>query len=295
MKVRYFWIGILLIVLSSVGNHLYFQSQQLKHPVFLDHYYEWVEGDEPITFYYLTNKSDPVEVNSVEMGGVTGHVYDPYGDGFMWHNPDEVQYQKAFTHHYLKAVTIDFSTELAGKIEEDEEWLFNEMYVYFTDGTSIKADIGEVRLVGYDSEQEPKLEGIVSGSSSNNVQSQMGKALEPMTIDAVSIPFSQIAADFTIKIDIDQDQDVHYNLPEDWVNFLGELADDTLPVHLNENDGLLISTLSGEDRTYYSRFNLQIKGETDTGGGFTDSRPIFTEPFWNERLVDRIIKIKTGE
>ena len=63
MKEKILWVGLIFVMISWVGNYLYFQSKQLEHPIFLDHYYEvYLQDETYLTFYYLSNEPPMIEI-----------------------------------------------------------------------------------------------------------------------------------------------------------------------------------------------------------------------------------------
>jgi hypothetical protein len=55
MKEKVFWMGIIIVLISMIGNLWYLNSKQLKEPVFLNHFLANDVFDKnstvPLTFY----------------------------------------------------------------------------------------------------------------------------------------------------------------------------------------------------------------------------------------------------
>lgn len=77
-KIQYkLYIGILIILVSLVGNIIYTNAQKLKEPIFFQHYYEERIRNESchIDINYITNADDNVEVISVFLPNINESLW----------------------------------------------------------------------------------------------------------------------------------------------------------------------------------------------------------------------------
>lgn len=135
---------MVIVVFSWVGNYLYFQSKQLEHPIFLDHYYETYLQDETyITFYYLSNKMDQSQVSYALLDGIEAY---PASDGDFWNwTANKPRFAQEFSHQYLKSVRLKLP-KFNLPIEEgsDDIWSFEEITVAFSDRQTVTANVGKI-------------------------------------------------------------------------------------------------------------------------------------------------------
>ncbi|WP_010676647.1 hypothetical protein [Bacillus timonensis] len=308
MKEKIFWVSLAVIVLSYIGNYLFFQSKQLDEPIFLEHYYELAinEQEEPmLTFYYVTNKSDTSTVNFVRINGIeTLSVAND--DFFMW-NPQEPQYEQEFTHHYLKSVNVTFPAALEG----DGPFIFSDMEVHFSDGQTVLADIGKVILLS-STDNHDVLETQISSSSNLHREEKSMVALQPITLENFEIPFEEdLSDDILIKVELDQEKlreleklKSGSNPPnwfdedrdKEWEELPGDLvSDNLLPFSLEQNEWIRIMFQYNPTRFSYYQFNIKIIGKTKSGEEFVRKLPINDYPYLDQKAINRIIESKRGE
>ncbi|MBY0098592.1 hypothetical protein [Mesobacillus maritimus] len=313
MKERFLWAGILMIVLSWLGNYAYFQSKQLDQPIFLDHFYEDIlwEG-KSFTFYYLTNKREPAEVTHVQIDGVeiVNVLNDGHGFG-EWQNSSEDSFVQEYRHHYLKSVTLEFNKEYIQLNQTEPILSFETMEVFFNNQSSIIADVGIVNLY----REDMQLHVLDSQVSSSNNQHRSEEALvtrEAISIDEISIPFPEkLAGEVAVKVDFEQDrlkelESVRYggeipawfdeNLEWEWEAVPGVPIEENelFPVNLNENEWMHLSMYYNPDRTSYFEFGIHIKGKSASGHTFEQIAPIIDHPYLGQQDIDDIIAEKEG-
>ncbi|MDR4889700.1 hypothetical protein RGU12_19585 [Fredinandcohnia sp. QZ13] len=308
MKEKIFWAGILIIILSYIGNYLYFQSKQLDAPIFLEHFYELTmnEDDETaLAFYYLTNKSDPSYVNFVRIDGV--EAYADSNVGFMWES-QAPQFEQEYIHHYLKSVYVSLPTEFEG----DGPLSFSEMEVHLSDGKTVQANIGKVIL--HKSTENPNvLETRISSGSNQHREEESMVALQPITIEKIEFPFAdELSDDILMKVDLEQDRlneleklMTGANPPtwfdeerdKEWSDLPGVLLnEDLLPLHLKQNEWIRFLMQFNPERDSYFQFSIKLFGKTKSGEKFVRELPIIDYPYLDQEAINRIIKAKeSGE
>jgi hypothetical protein len=308
LKERFLWISVVIIAISWVMNYAFYQSKQLDQPIFLQHYLETqIYEDNQFTFYYLTNKRDISHVTYVEIDGKQffPHHYSP-----MWSDNNIPHYEQEFRHHYLRSIMIQFPKNLmpidAGA---QKEWSFKEMEVGFSDRPSIKVNIGKVIFSPATSE-EKLLESRVSSSSNQHRSDTAFAALNPVTIEDISVPFPEIEKDIEMKVNLDQEKLTalkgmgegkdspdwfHKNMEVEWKNVKGtSVSKEIFPFTLEKNDWLQITTFANPNRKSVFDFSIKIKGTTSDGNAFTSQAHINDRPYLGQKEVDEIIKEAKG-
>ncbi|MEH7385283.1 hypothetical protein V7147_07740 [Bacillus sp. JJ1521] len=309
MKGKIFWVSILIIILSFIGNFMYFQSKQLDAPIFLDHYYEltmYKEEETTLTFYYLTNKSDTSTVNYVMIDGVEAYPASN-NNFFMWESQAVPQFENEYTHHYLKALHLT----IPGEYEGEGPLSFSDIEVHFSNGITVQADIGEV-ILKKRSETPDVLESRMSYGSNQHFAEQSMVAIQPITIEKVEIPFAEeISDDILVKVNLGQEKlrelnkhmtggsrPVWFNAKRDaeWNARPGVLlTNDILPFKLEQNEGMPVMMQFNPTRESYFQFSIKLIGKTESDEEFVNEIPTIDHPNLDQEAINRIIAKKDGE
>ncbi|MRH43794.1 hypothetical protein GH741_14040 [Aquibacillus halophilus] len=308
MRERFLWAGITVIIMSWFGNYLYFQSQQLDEPIFLDHYYQMYHSEAvqeiPLTFYYLANKQNPMEVNYIEMNGIEAYpVSNNVGFTMFNNNQPQINYRQEFTHHYLMEVTVTIRNDMDKVVNEnDEAWSFNTMDVYFSNGEHINANIGEVVIQSH--HNQPLVLDTRSGGSSNQHRSAVSMvANQPIRIQDISVPFDRLTDDVSIKVGLNEANSnkmisspgVNQALDLPWEELQAPTVEAIMfPFDLAKNDFMGLYMQFDSNRTSYYQFDIQISGTRDDGQPFVSGVPINDQPYLDENDLDAIIETKGG-
>ena len=138
MKVRFFWVALVLIGVSWVLNSIYAYSKQLDEPIFLDHYIDAeYQDDLYMTFYYLTNKNDSSVVSSVSTGELIGYPEDHYFSMNKF---------KTGRHSIIMFYVVPTLGSTFDPTAHTGNYSFTEIDVFFSDGKKITAPIGIVTI-----------------------------------------------------------------------------------------------------------------------------------------------------
>ncbi|RTR36293.1 hypothetical protein EKG37_01675 [Robertmurraya yapensis] len=326
MKERYLWIGLLLVVLSWGGNYLYFESKQLDEPIFMKHFYEQAlpirnEDEEvtdtnyyesegiQLTFYYLTNKYDNVDVVDVYIDGAEVYVdsggfdYEFFGTSEPIHHVEQ-----EFRHYYLKSVTVGIHPEAFATGMPGDRWTFENMEVYFDNQEMMTANIGKVALLINDS--TPEILEQRMGSGSNDGQSKsVFVSLKPLTVEDISVPFANEISDvFKAKVDIDDielrkeledGEDIPSGFEEqsvDWENTPGILLKNVeFPFKMETDERLSLNVFLNPNRTSFLELASKITGTTESGESFVSYAGIIDHPYVTQRAIEQLIAEKEGE
>ncbi|WP_128893595.1 hypothetical protein [Longirhabdus pacifica] len=310
MKLKFIWVGFIVFLISWGGNLIYFQSQQLEEPIFLDHYYEpFVDNDWGLTFYYLSNKRDTSTASYVTIDGEIMYPETYPSSFFFFSNQTVPYYKEEYRHHYLKSLTIsNFNDVIAHHVNEEGVWIFEEITVHFDDGRSVNANIGEVRI--RERRTEPSVLHARSGSSgSTHWEQTMMYAEQPITIEEIQVPFNLLHQGVVGKVKVDNPQmDMILNQEvqapawlnsydfDEWNNFNGiHITNIAYPFSLAEGERLQTFWQFRPDRYAYYQFGMKIKGTTAAGEPFADIDPIIDHPSLSQADIDHIIEVKGGD
>jgi hypothetical protein len=314
VKERFLWAGLLLIFLSWIGNYAYFQSKQLDHPIFLEHFYEGLIGEEiSFTFYYLTNKQAPAEVTHVQIDGVDMVNVLNDGQGFgVWQNTSRPTYVQEFRHHYLKSVTLQFNKDFIQLNDSEPSLSFETMEVFFNNNqSSIVAEIGKVNLYR-DDRQTDVFDSRMSSSSNQHRSEEAMVTREPIAIEEISTPFpEELAGEVAVKVDLDQERLkelepvkhggempawLEENRERKWEDTPGVPIEEKalFPIKLNANEWMHLYMYFNPERTSYFEFGIHIKGKTESGNTFEQIAPIIDHPYLGQQDIDEIIAERGG-
>lgn len=280
MRERYFWAVLGLIAISWIANSLYAQSKQLEEPIFLDHYLETTideEGHNYVTFYYLANKNDHSHINYIRLGDVEGF---PQGDYFFASTtaPHAID---TYRHQELRSITVN----LRSFSDNTEQQSFNEMAVFYSDGRSSTASIGEVIVHPkrfYDNGDARALEQPSGGGSNDGSNWNTFRATEPLAIEKITFPFNEQIEDwFNFTISGKQTEQ-----PLDAIN---------LPIHLEKDKSVTLKVnLNEKNFVNPFAFAIRITGTTAEGKPFTNYAHYNLFPYLTQDDVNRIIEEKAG-
>ncbi|MUK89383.1 hypothetical protein GMD78_13525 [Ornithinibacillus sp. L9] len=308
MKEKVLWVGILLVLISNIGNYIFFQSKQLEEPIFLDHYITKEIYDEQhevqLTFYYLTNKKDPDTVSYAEVNEVMLH---PENNAWMWfdnHQQPRVHYEQEYSHYYLMAATFRVPVDMLS-LEAGDSWSFENINVYFSNGQQV-ADIGKVKITKLNRANEG-FDFRMSGSSHRGVN--VITAREKLNIVDIQLPFAEeISNDIAMKVDSDNEQikeefDYHQTRSDSagddlqiaWKDVPGiELTQDVFPITLEKDGWIKISTKLSDNRISFFDFSMSVIGETESGEEIIGQSHILDHPYLESEDVQELINKKGG-
>lgn len=310
MKEKIFWTGMVIVVISWVGNYLYFQSKQLERPIFLDHYYEtYLQEENYLTFYYLSNKQDHSEVSYALIDGL--ETYPVSNDGPWNWSSNTPTFEQEFSHQYLKSVRLKLPKyDLPIEEGTDEVWSFEEITFSFSNGEMVTADIGNVNVYGTFPNSDIFETRVSSGSSQHRSDKTM-VALRPVTVEAITIPFpEEISQDVLVKVNLNQEKLKKLealrhggNPPSwfeeerdlDWEKVSGVSIDEGIfPFELQKDDWLKLAMKFNPNRKSYFEFGVEINGTTAEGERFVRKAPIIDHPYLTQQAVNEIIAEKVG-
>lgn len=310
LKEKILWVGLIFVMISWVGNYLYFQSKQLEHPIFLDHYYEVYLPDETyLTFYYLSNKMDHSEVSYLLIDGV--EVYLVSHDEFSIWPSNAPQFEQEFAHQYLKSISLELPQSVI-PLEEGKEdiWSFEEVSVTFSNGQTFTSNIGKVNVYRKLLDDKAFESRISSGSNQHRSEEAM-VVTRPITVEAITLPFSKdLSEDVFVKVNLDQEKlkelNAIYqggNAPDwfedeqnlEWNEVEGmSINEEVFPFQLNKNDWMQLSMQFNPHRKSFLEFGVTILGKSDEEEPFIHKSFIIDHPYLTQQDINEIIEDKQG-
>ncbi|WP_349409807.1 hypothetical protein [Pseudalkalibacillus sp. SCS-8] len=290
MKEKHFWMVIAVIVFIWIGNFTYLHSQQLEKPIVLKHYYDLpLEEQTNMRIYYLTNK-DQTRLDSADINGTSITISDR-----------STQVIQEFRHHYLKMSYLEIDKEaLPLKIGENGTWTFNQIIPSFWTGTSeiqrLKAvDIGLITITS-PNRGKRAFEYQMMSSSSRNRTYTTNRASEAVTINEITIPFSEQFSN-TLKVKVDLGL-VSYNPGGeqlDWGEVPGTPLDDiAFPIQLDKGDSFSVYTQLNENQKTSLLGRMKVRGVTKAGESFEFPFIIQAQPRFTQQEIDQMIKEHKG-
>ncbi|WP_033543994.1 hypothetical protein [Planococcus sp. CAU13] len=263
MNPRVFFSVLFVIITGWFAVGAYASSQHLEKPVFLDHYIDdYAQEALTLQFYYITNKGDRNTINYIMLGYIPGYVNSGYIDEFFDPFMEEAQYIQRYGLHDLRSVTITLDAQEINKSKEN--MTFDEITVYFSDGSSMVADIGEIVLHPIKSTDNPLLSQELSASSPNSYESVV-RAEEKLTITSLQphMPADDLNS-LTIHL-LGEDEIVNeYNLSDMMDEKIrhekgSHYMDLNYPIELDEEEAFVLSIRNQEKVKYVLKSWMMVE------------------------------------
>ncbi len=279
-KKYWFWIVISSIVVSWIGNSLYFESKQLDSPIFLTHYIEESIGNSTfLSIYYITNKSEHKELQMITMDGLTVYPQQPEDFFFMTGNQaQQPNYHQEFTHHYLKIATFEIHKDFLSPQQLKDGIDVKNIDAVFSEGPSITVPIGHIRLIPFNNTYEDTLRNSSSSSDSNGVNKFVHTASDALTIEQLMLPFGkELEGAYEIEVSkhhlenyLSSNKNIKPIPIKDW------------PVDLEESESLTTTIQYNMKSKLVLSLQFMLSGQTSTGKKFqvpfyTSQKPYLTQ------------------
>lgn len=286
MKVRFFWGAIVVISLSFIINLIYAQSKRLAEPIFIDHYIEASVHQYP-RFYYLTNRDDPTTVVNVVINDERVRVIQ---NNDFFSDDEEARdalNEQTYNQYALRSFQIAGDDFLPEEAFEEGRFIFDEMTIYFSNGTELTTPIGLVILHETMDDADP-LESYAITSPKEGGSIYSYRSREDLEIGEFTGTFNDLLQnDLIIQLNIDAPTE-----DDNLDTFTGtNLEDIDFPITLKENQlfqlyGKITSNLTG-----VIDFPLYISGITAKGEAFVSRAWLNNQQFYLEKNdIEQIIK-----
>lgn len=309
MDKKKLFIILIIISISWIGNLIYYYSQQLSEPLFLNHYYELtLDTDTSFDIYYLINKSQDIDLRWAEIPGIEDAQFD-----LLEHDV------KTFNHHMLKRGLFKININVFKEMElEEDKYVFNEIIAHFSNGETKRVDIGKVIIHKEDYKNvESPIKGKSCGSSSTNKQYRLFEAEEPLRIMGFDYDLKEYLDGFLyISLDYPQsrtnklaefegkgeNQSTKYKEDvEDLFSIDGvELREDLFPIKLNKGEDIIINnrfySKNNEDERLYNYYQIyaRLRIETENDEVYTRDCEMHYNPYFDNSDIVTIIKERRG-
>lgn len=288
LKKHWFWIVISSIIISWIGNTLYFESKQLDRPVFLTHYIDQ-DIEQEITYlslYYITNKTDLTELQQIQLGDLILYPQQPNGFFFMHDQTQQQSYQQEFTHHYLKKATFEIHKDQFNSNHLKDGLTVEKVYAVFSQSSSMSYSIGQIRLSPQESRSEILRNDSSSGSSNGDFQS-IHSASEALVLTELHSPFAkELETEYAIRLT--------HNNQSYFAGKFNNTSDKDIsggwPIQIGENERLLtnIQLNTKSNKVLNLRFNLI--GQTSSGKNFQTSIYSYQDPYLTQADIHSYIE-----
>lgn len=271
---RWVFIGLFLLALTWIGNIFYYKLHVLKEPIFLKHYYDFSNGLDRISLYYIDNLNNKdsiinIELPELDMG------YADFSEGT--HNNDNRYY-------IMKSATISLNRNK----EDNKSVLYNDKIITkaiinFSRGKTMTVDLGKIYLGNRSENTIPSLIATYSSSGSDNTSSNSFKADKALKVTGIECSFPELMGDI-LKIQIN-DKDVKN------VKF---------PIELKQGEELTIKNSFNLDKrdirsNYVYNFPIKIITEDASGiKGIGRSYVHYWLQFPQQYHINRLVNGKGG-
>ncbi|MFC0189549.1 hypothetical protein ACFFJY_14690 [Fictibacillus aquaticus] len=294
MKPKHFYIAIMAAVIIWAGNYTYFEAAQLEKPVFLDHYYEMdFDSARFLAFYFITNKFDDTEIQSVELDGVEAYNYN---------EPDRDSQEKVvqeFQHQNLKTILVYLPSVPAEKYKNGT-WQFENITVHYENGSRQTVPIGMVKINAQPRTISTKAFEF-KGSGSNQQRDVLKvRIIDNLSIKEISSPFLSLENDTKIKVHHIHKQSENIQNPlrillkTEWNKVPGKDKNDVLyPMQMKKNEWLGLYVQKGKKEMAFQKYELKIEGTTEDGENVESFMYVQFSPYLSEKDVQSIIALKS--
>ncbi|MCR2823433.1 hypothetical protein [Lederbergia panacisoli] len=274
--------GMVIAIISMIGNYLFFVSKQLKEPIMLKHYYDTQVGvGSMLEFQYVTNRNDDTEISWFII---------PNSDIRLPVSSDQT-YQ-TYRHHQLKNVYTTITEEIARKLNKSALEM-TQLEVYFSNGDMKLMDIGEIILHEFKENNSP-FDFRAGGGSTDNTGFSVAVATKDVNITGLEIPYAD-KFEKSIKLYVGDTE----RTPPNFQSPKGELLTiDSFPIHKKKGDYLSFDyqiQFEQDDKNKHHLYTFEIKlvGNDENGETFSFPDTIFYKPELTDKDIAAIVQGET--
>lgn len=301
MKKSILYVGLVIMLLSLVGNYLYFSMNQLDKPLMLKHFYQkHIEEETLFELHYLVNRNQKVDISTINIPGLD--YVQIIDEGYQYNS---------YRHHKLKTIFVKIDKHvLEDKIKDG--FVINEVEAFLTNGERVIYDIGEITLGEWN---RGPFEFRAAGGSSDGSSFDFVAAEVDLTLHSYEVPYlEKLSNGLTLFVNREQatltpiaiEMRNGHHLPDD--NPAEKLKDVTVdklepnifPLELRAGEFLNIEhhfSFPDNDPNQYHYYYFEIKfdGETKDGSPFTHGTNLHYYPYFTEYDIKEIIKEERGK
>ena len=289
MKIRPFWVILVLTGILWVANLAYAQSQKLDQPIFVDHYVDmWWEESPFLQFYYLANKEDRSIVQSVELGDWLGSP--------EWGIDSEIAEVDQFGRYSLRRVTVQFNH----LPEIQEQQIFHEVTVHFSESPSTVAQIGRIVVHPPSDGTSPFNDNTHSSGDYDKSQLIPG---EVVTVESIHTSFDELLQNqFFMKAYSPKLRLLSKPLADGMRDFKEKYWQEApgvdvrtveFPFELQQGEPLIVSSTADLKFRAVMDIDIELIGETATKEPFKEKVGYISYPQFTKQEIQQLIEKRT--
>jgi hypothetical protein len=298
LKNNWFWGVIIVILVSWIGNIIYFQTKQLSEPIILNAYIDRPSYERTsFSLPYLTNKNEVVELDHLL---VDGYTYSNEQSFTPWLNdPSTQSYTQEFTHHFLKEATFTLDEQDLKSLQESI--LLNKVFARFTNGQVVPIQVDKLNFTPNITE-ESIFTNTGSFSSNQGIQGNFLEVVESATMNSIELP-EVIQKQFDLKIMLLKDTPT--NSPKvndivhtDWLDMDAPLYREInwpLLIEAGDTVALIFHTKDEIEDVEYISALQKWTGETLNGGAVRYSCLIQNNLYLSQKQLNAFLRKARGE
>lgn len=275
--------GVAAVFISIIGNYQVFVSNQLEKPIMLKHYYYLPSNHSMLNLYYIDNRSDNLEIQSISIPEIDDMFHSPfYG---------EPSHGQTIGHYKLKTFYLKLDENFM-----DENWSFNKIIAHLVNGESIELDVGEVTLF---QQKDRAFSFQSSGSSSDHTGYHIFKALQPVEITSLNIPYAEeLTNTLSLKLNsngVELQGFLNQPVPEILQDTGEPPSAGLLPLKIRTEELLSVRyqftfPKNDENRLNFYDFDVSLQGIGDGGQKFTDTFNLNYQPYLDKKDLKAIVQ-----
>lgn len=298
LKNKWFWGVIIVILVSWIGNIIFFKTKQLSEPIIFNAYidrpaYERTSFSLP----YLTNKSEVVELDHLLVDGYTYSNEQSFTP--LFNEPSTQSYKQEFTHQFIKEATFTLDEPDLKRLEESI--LQNKVFAHFTNDQVVPVQVDKLNFTPNITE-ETIFTNTGSFSSNQGIQGNFMEVVESATMNSIELP-EVIQTQFDLKIKLLKDTStisttVNDIVHTDWIDMDAPLYSEInwpLLIEAGDSVALIFHTKDDIEDVKYISTLQEWTGKTLKGRAVHYSILIQNDPNLSQRQVNAIIRKARGE
>lgn len=172
------FIGIFVIIVSLVGNLIFFQSKKLDEPLFFEHYYEIV--GENMSLYYLTNKDDDRQVVYIDFPDLSDRSYSLVNERIY----------RRYNYYHIRQIYMNMKMTEEQHKEMGNMTSLEKAIIYFNNGEEMEVDLGKI-IIKKHQDENIALKHYMSSASSDHTSNDVLEVKEPVIIQSITTDLAE--------------------------------------------------------------------------------------------------------
>ncbi|MFF2753892.1 hypothetical protein ACFVR1_09070 [Psychrobacillus sp. NPDC058041] len=298
MKNKWFWGVIIVILVSWIGNIIYFQTKQLSEPIILNAYIDRPSYERTsFSLPYLTNKNEVVELDHLL---VDGYTYSNEQSFTPWFNePSTQSYTQEFTHHFLKEATFTLDEQDLKRLQESIQT--NKVFARFTNGQVVPVQVDKLSFTPFIMD-ETIFTNTRYFTSNQGIQGHFLEVVESVTMNSIELP-EVIQTQFDLKIMVLKNTSTNSTkvndiVHTDWLEMNAPLYTDIewpLLIEAGDTVALIFHTKDEIEDVEYISALQEWTGETLNGGAVRYSFLFQNDLYLSQKQLNAFLRKARGE